>query len=95
MGVVRAAEKVRQALARTPQSSEICSITDSLMCFECALANVDSAEEVTADTILYLMDAFGLCATDPAEHLFEAADQADYPAQMYTLGLERISPLTQ
>jgi hypothetical protein len=89
MGVVRAAEKVRQALLRPPQPSEICTIADSLMCFECALANIPSAEEDTESTILYLVDAYGLNDTDSADLLFEAADLATYHSRMYALSLER------
>jgi len=88
MGVVRAAEKVRQALSRPPQPSEICTIADSLMCFECALANIPSAEDDTEATILYLVDAYGLNDTDSADLLFEAAEQATYHARMYALSLE-------
>jgi len=50
-----------------------------------------SAEDDTEETILYLVDAYGLTDSDPADYLFEAADQATYHARMYALSVDHSS----
>jgi len=88
MGVVRAAEKVRLALTRGPGGElNLVSISDSLMCFECALATSTTSESDAETAILYLVDAFGLDTGDPAEELFYAADHADYTQRLLQIGV--------
>jgi len=89
MGVIRAAEKVRQALYK-PQGNEINSITESLLCIEAATATSVVSPEEVEDAVIYLIDAFQLIDSDSMTCLLDAADSADYLQKLFQVGVYAI-----